>query len=321
MASADLARVSKGELKKRLKKRAAKAKEAEHKAAKAKAAPVDRPVTEKKDTLAAEDAPIDPDVMFKSGFLEEVFKIRPMKPVQTRFPPEPNVSAHPTPSLPWGPLNKYLQGFLHIGHAKAIAVNFGFAKYHGGECILRFDDTNPEAEEQQYIDSIIDIIEWLGFKPSKVTYSSDNFQRLYDHAEQLILKGLAYVCRCSDADIKIQRGERGEGQRFRCHHAEQSKDENMTEFRKMRDGEYKPQEAFLRMKQNIESGNPQMWDLAAYRVLNASHHRTGTKWKIYPTYDMTHGLCDSYEGIVGLPPENVLQINEDVDGVSLLNVF
>ena len=142
------------------------------------------------------------------------------------------------------------------------------------------------------------MVDWLGFQPVKITYSSDNFQQLYDDAEKLINLGNAYVCRCTDSEVKLQRGEGKGGARFRCEHANQTIEYNLTEFRKMRDGEYKPQEAFLRMKQNIESGNPQMWDLAAYRVLNSSHHRTGSKWKVYPTYDFTHCLCDSYEGIV-----------------------
>ncbi|KAI4859666.1 glutaminyl-tRNA synthetase [Hypoxylon rubiginosum] len=275
--------VSKAELKKRQKKREkAKAKEAAKTEAKTdeKAKPIPKP------KAAVEEPTIDPNNMFKTGFLEEVFKIRPMKPVFTRFPPEPN-------------------GFLHIGHAKAIAVNFGFARYHGGQCYLRYDDTNPEAEEQVYFDAILEMVEWLGFKPYKITYSSDNFQKLYDLAEKLIGLEKAYVCQCSDTEIKLQRGgEKGTaGPRYRCRHAEKTVEENLTEFRGMRDGKYKPQEAFLRMKQeliitcSITDGNPQMWDLAAYRVLDKPHYRTGDTWKIYPTYDFTHCLCDSFEGI------------------------
>lgn len=270
--------VSKAELKKRQKKREkAKAKEAARSKAKTedKAKPAPKPPK-----ANAEEPTIDPNNMFKTGFLEDVFKIRPMNPVFTRFPPEPN-------------------GFLHIGHAKAIAVNFGFARYHGGECYLRYDDTNPEAEEQVYFDAILEMVEWLGFKPYKITYSSDNFQKLYDLAEKLIGLERAYVCQCSDTEIKLQRGgEKGTaGPRYRCKHAEQSVEENLKKFRDMRDGHYKPQEAFLRMKQDITDGNPQMWDLAAYRVLDKPHYRTGDAWKIYPTYDFTHCLCDSFEGI------------------------
>ncbi|KAI1214385.1 glutaminyl-tRNA synthetase [Annulohypoxylon truncatum] len=271
--------ISKAELKKRQKKREkAKAKEAARSEAKSedKAKPASKPAK-----ASTEEPAIDPNNMFKTGFLDDVFKIRPMKPVFTRFPPEPN-------------------GFLHIGHAKAIAVNFGFARYHGGQCYLRYDDTNPEAEEQVYFDAILEMVEWLGFKPYKITYSSDNFQKLYDLAEKLIGLERAYVCQCSDTEIKLQRGgEKGTaGPRYRCKHAEQSVDENLNKFRDMRDGKYKPQEAFLRMKQGyITDGNPQMWDLAAYRVLDKPHYRTGDTWKIYPTYDFTHCLCDSFEGI------------------------
>ncbi|KAI1135829.1 glutaminyl-tRNA synthetase [Hypoxylon sp. FL0543] len=276
--------VSKAEMKKRLKKREkAKAKEAARSEVKTeeKAKPAPKP------KAATEEPAIDPNYMFKTGFLDEVFKIRPMKPVFTRFPPEPN-------------------GFLHIGHAKAIAVNFGFARYHEGQCYLRYDDTNPEAEEQIYFDAILEMVEWLGFKPYKITYSSDNFQRLYDLAEKLITLEKGYVCHCNEAEIKLQRGgEKGTaGPRYRCKHAEQSVEENLKKFRDMRDGHYKPQEAFLRMKQDVKTmaaaitdGNPQMWDLAAYRVLNKPHYRTGDTWKIYPTYDFTHCLCDSFEGI------------------------
>jgi glutaminyl-tRNA synthetase len=266
--------VSKGELKKRLAKRAKKAAATKAKAdAPPKAAAAPKKAAEKK-----EDVPIDVNAIFKEGFLDRVYKERPTEKVFTRFPPEPN-------------------GFLHIGHAKAIAVNFGFARHHGGECYLRFDDTNPEAEEEVYFTAIKEMVNWLGFKPYKITYSSDNFDKLYELAEKLITLEKAYVCHCSDVEIKKQRGGEERGPRYRCEHASRAVDENLAEFRAMRDGKYKPKEAFLRMKQDIEDGNPQMWDLAAYRVLDAPHHRTGDKWKIYPTYDFTHCLCDSFEGI------------------------
>ncbi|KFY08012.1 hypothetical protein V492_06620 [Pseudogymnoascus sp. VKM F-4246] len=266
--------VSKGELKKRLAKRAKKAATAKAKSeAPAKAPAAAKPVAEKK-----EDVVVDINAIFKEGFLDRVYKERPVKDVYTRFPPEPN-------------------GYLHIGHAKAIAINFGFARFHGGQCNLRFDDTNPEAEEEVYFTAIKDIISWLGFTPAKITHSSDNFERLYELAEELIRREKAYVCHCSDTEIKLQRGDEGKRPRYRCDHAERDIDTNLTEFRAMRDGKYAPKTAFLRMKQDITDGNPQMWDLAAYRVLNAEHHRTGGTWKIYPTYDFTHGLCDSFEGI------------------------
>lgn len=202
--------------------------------------------------------------------------------VFTRFPPEPN-------------------GYLHIGHSKAIMVNFGYAKYHGGNCYLRFDDTNPEAEEEVYFKSIRDIIEWLGFEPWKITYSSDYFDELYELAEKLISNGKGYVCHCTAEEVKAQRGMKPDGtlggERFACPHRDRPVEENLKEFRNMKDGKYKTGEATLRMKQDLTSPSPQMWDLVAYRVLNAEHHRTGDKWKIYPTYDFTHCLVDSFENI------------------------
>ncbi|KAM3438840.1 hypothetical protein NHJ13734_003982 [Beauveria thailandica] len=267
--------VSKAELKKRLQKRAKKA--AQEKARQEKAAA--GPVENKAPAPKPEETPIDPEAMFKQGFLDDVYKERPVKNVITRFPPEPN-------------------GYLHIGHAKAIAVNFGFAKYHGGVTYLRFDDTNPEKEKEMYFDAIQEVVKWLGFEPYKVTYSSDNFQKLYDLAEKLINIGKAYVCYCEDAEIKLQRGEKSANPRYRCKHADQTPEDNLAKFRDMRDGKYKPREAFLRMKQDITDGNPQMWDLAAYRIkTDKPHHRTGWDWKIYPTYDFTHCLCDSFEEI------------------------
>lgn len=166
--------VSKAELKKRQQKRAKKAAQEKARQEKAAAGPSPKTATP---APKPEEIPIDPEAMFKQGFLDEVYKERPVKNVVTRFPPEPN-------------------GYLHIGHAKAIAVNFGFAKYHGGVCYLRFDDTNPEKEEEKYFTAIQDIITWLGFKPCKITYSSDNFERLYQLAEKLISQGKAYVCAC-----------------------------------------------------------------------------------------------------------------------------
>jgi glutaminyl-tRNA synthetase len=231
---------------------------------------------------AEPSAPLDPDSMFKEGWLKNVYNERPKgpdRPVFTRFPPEPN-------------------GFLHIGHSKAIAVNFGFARYHSGECYLRYDDTNPEAEEEKFFIAIQEMVEWLGFKPCAITYSSDHFDKLYELAEFLIQQDGAYVCHCTDEEVKIQRGGKDHrGPRFACPHRNRPTEESLVEFRAMRDGKYKPKEAFLRMKQDLEDGNPQMWDLTAYRILDAPHHRTGNKWRIYPTYDFTHCLCDSFENI------------------------
>lgn len=202
--------------------------------------------------------------------------------VLTRFPPEPN-------------------GFLHIGHSKAIMVNFGYAQYNGGKCYLRFDDTNPEAEEEVYFNSIKEMVSWLGYKPWKITYSSDYFDQLYELAIQLIKADRAYICHCTPEEVKVSRGLKEDGtlggDRVACKHRSQSIEHNLREFEAMKDGKYAVGEATLRMKQDLESPSPQMWDLIAYRVLNAPHPRTGTKWKIYPTYDFTHCLVDSFENI------------------------
>ncbi|KAI0082442.1 glutamine-tRNA ligase [Panus rudis PR-1116 ss-1] len=198
--------------------------------------------------------------------------------VHTRFPPEPN-------------------GFLHIGHSKAIFVNFGYAAYHGGRCYLRFDDTNPEAEEGRFFESILETVRWLGYEPWKITYSSDYFDKLYELAKELIRRDKGYVCHCTAEEIHANRGGEERGPRKACVHRNRPISESLAEFQKMHDGHYKPGEAILRMKQDLESGNTMMWDLVAYRVLDAPHHRTHDKWKIYPTYDFTHCLCDSFENI------------------------
>ncbi|KAG7195121.1 uncharacterized protein KQ657_003642 [Scheffersomyces spartinae] len=258
------------------------------------------PDANKKDSSATKvDAPVETErSMFSEGFLGDLHKPgeNPQmwpelmdehlkfthRQVFTRFPPEPN-------------------GFLHIGHSKAIMVNFGYAAFNKGNCYLRFDDTNPEAEEEVYFKSIEDMVSWLGYSPWKITYSSDYFQELYDLAEKLIECDRGYVCHCTPEQVKEQRGMKADGtlggQRNGCSHRERTPEENLKEFRKMRDGFYKTGEATLRMKQDYTSPNPQMWDLVAYRVLDAPHHRTGDKWKIYPTYDFTHCLVDSFENI------------------------
>jgi hypothetical protein len=176
--------VSKGELKKRLAKRAKKAAQATAKAT----APPKEVAAAPKAVEKKEENVVDINAMFKEGFLDKVYKERPVKDVITRFPPEPN-------------------GYLHIGHAKAIAINFGFARFHGGVCYLRFDDTNPEAEEERYFEAIKEMIRWLGFKPCKITYSSDNFDKLYELAEELIKKEKAYICHCS-GKLNLERSER-----------------------------------------------------------------------------------------------------------------
>ncbi|GEQ66741.1 hypothetical protein JCM33374_g404 [Metschnikowia sp. JCM 33374] len=252
----------------------------------------------KKDTASAAPAVAPERSMYTEGFLGDLHKAGEnpqaypelMKEhlaftkgkVFTRFPPEPN-------------------GFLHIGHSKAIMVNFGYAKHNDGVCYLRYDDTNPEAEEEVYFNSIKSMVEWLGFEPWKITYSSDYFDQLYELAEKLILVNKAYVCHCTAEEVKAQRGMKPDGtlggERFPSPYRDNSIEQNLKEFRQMRDGHYNPGEATLRMKQDLDSPSPQMWDLVAYRVLNAPHHRTGDKWKIYPTYDFTHCLVDSFENI------------------------
>ncbi|KAK9315638.1 tRNA synthetases class I, catalytic domain-containing protein [Lipomyces starkeyi] len=243
---------------------------------------------------AAVEEPKKARNMFTEGFLGDLHKpggnpqIKPelmtghLKAtngiVVTRFPPEPN-------------------GYLHIGHSKAIAVNFGYAKYHSGICYLRYDDTNPEAEEERYFTAILEIIKWLGFTPYKITYSSDHFQRLYDLGEELIRRDKGYVCFCTPEQVHENRGGDNGGARIPCEHRSKPIEQSLDEFRAMRDGKYNPGEATMRMKMDLEDPNPQMWDLVAYRVLNTPHHRTGDKWKVYPTYDFTHCLCDSFENI------------------------
>ncbi|AGO11939.1 AaceriAGR259Cp [[Ashbya] aceris (nom. inval.)] len=254
------------------------------------------PKTNDKKKATVESAP--KRTMFSEGFLGDLHKVgeNPQAypelmvehlkatggKVHTRFPPEPN-------------------GYLHIGHSKAIMVNFGYAKYHDGVCYLRFDDTNPEAEAPEYFESIERMVAWLGFRPWKITYSSDYFDQLYDLAEVLIKNGKGYICHCTAEEIRRGRGIKEDGtpggERLPCAHRERPIEENLAEFRNMRDGKYAPGEAILRMKQDLASPSPQMWDLVAYRVLNAPHPRTGAKWRIYPTYDFTHCLVDSLENI------------------------
>ncbi|KAM3070679.1 Glutaminyl-tRNA synthetase [Clarireedia jacksonii] len=148
---------------------------------------------------------------------------------------------------------------------------------------LVFDDTNPDAEKEEYFTAIQETIRWLGFAPSEITYTPDNFQRLYELAEELIRKQKAHARHCNEAETKLQRsGQNGSIPRSRCGNSTQDVETNLTKVRGMRDGEYAPQGAWLRMKQDIENPNPQMWDLAAYRIQHP-HFRTGTKWRIYPT--------------------------------------
>ncbi|TVY87394.1 putative glutamine--tRNA ligase, partial [Lachnellula willkommii] len=269
--------VSKNELKKRTQKRTKKAAAAARNGVSV-SNPVQEPIP-RGQLATAKESVVDPDAMFKQGFLfTEVYEQRRSKNVVTRFPPEPN-------------------GYLHLGHAKAITINFGFEDIMVAK---QFDDTNPDVEKEEYFISIQETIRWLGFAPSEITYTSDNFQRLFDLAEELVKQKNAYVCHCNKAETELQRGgENGASPRYRCAHANQDVETNLEKFRGMRDGKYAPQSAWLRLKQDIEDPNPQMWDIAAYRLPKDQkpHFRTGTKWRIYPTYDFAHCLCDSFEGI------------------------
>lgn len=199
------------------------------------------------------------------------------KRVQTRFPPEPN-------------------GYLHIGHAKAIVTDFSVAEDFGGTCMLRLDDTNPEAENPEYVQSILDDIHWLGYEPTEVRFASEYFQQLYDWAELLITKGLAYVDDQSAEEISATRGsftEPGTPSPYR----DRSPEENLDLFRRMRAGEFADGEKTLRAKIDMAHENMQMRDPLMYRIRKVEHHQTGWDWPIYPTYDWAHGQSDAIERV------------------------
>ena len=198
--------------------------------------------------------------------------------VMTRFPPEPN-------------------GYLHIGHAKSICLNFGLAETYGGLCNLRFDDTNPTKEEVEYVESIKEDVRWLGFDwGDRLYYASDYFEHLYDYAVQLIEQGKAYVDSLSAEEIKEYRGTLTEAGK-ESPDRNRSVEENLSLFQSMRAGEFQDGRYVLRAKIDMASGNLNMRDPVMYRILHAEHHRTGNKWCIYPMYDWAHGLCDSIEGV------------------------
>ena len=198
--------------------------------------------------------------------------------IVTRFPPEPN-------------------GYLHIGHAKSIALNFGIAQEFSGRCNLRFDDTNPTKEEQEYIDSIQADVRWLGYDwGNNLFYASDYFDRLYEWAEGLIRAGLAYVDDQSQEEIRLTRGtltEPGRNSPYR----DRSVEESLDLFRRMKAGEFPNGARVLRAKIDMASGNINLRDPVLYRILHAHHPRTGDKWSIYPSYDYAHGQSDAIEGI------------------------
>ena len=197
--------------------------------------------------------------------------------VQTRFPPEPN-------------------GYLHIGHAKSICLNFGVAKQFGGKCNLRFDDTNPEKEDTEFVEAIEEDVRWLGFEWDAKHFASDYFDQLYDWAVQLIKDGKAYVCDLTFEEVREYRAgwnKEGKDSPYR----DRTPEENLDLFERMKNGEFKDGEKSLRAKIDNSSPNMNLRDPAMYRIRHAHHHRTGDTWCIYPTYDYTHGQSDSLEGI------------------------
>lgn len=198
--------------------------------------------------------------------------------VHTRFPPEPN-------------------GYLHIGHAKSICLNFGTAKKYGGVCNLRFDDTNPTKEDTEYVDSITEDVRWLGFQwGEKAFYASDYFEEMYQCAEKLIQKGKAYVCDLSAEEIRQYRGTLTEPGK-KSPYASRSVEENLDLFRRMRAGEFADGEKVLRANIDMASPNMNMRDPVLYRIAHTAHHRTGTAWCIYPMYDFAHPIEDAIESI------------------------
>ncbi|MCL2097927.1 MAG: glutamine--tRNA ligase/YqeY domain fusion protein [Bacteroidales bacterium] len=215
------------------------------------------------------------------NFLEEIIEVDlasgKHKSIITRFPPEPN-------------------GYLHIGHAKSICLNFGLAKKYGGRTNLRFDDTNPTKEDTEYVDAIKEDVQWLGFNWAEELYASDYFQQLYDWAVLLIKKGLAYVDDQAQEEIRLMRGtvtRPGTESPYR----NRSVEENLALFAGMKNGEFKDGDKVLRAKIDMAHPNMLMRDPILYRILHADHHRTGNQWCIYPMYDYAHGQCDSIEKI------------------------
>ncbi|MCK4838049.1 MAG: glutamine--tRNA ligase/YqeY domain fusion protein [Desulfobulbaceae bacterium] len=216
---------------------------------------------------------------FIRTIIDEDLKSGKQSQIVTRFPPEPN-------------------GYLHIGHAKSICLNFGIgAEYQNSRCHLRFDDTNPSKEEQEFVNSISSDVKWLGFDWGEhLHFASDYFDQLFDYAVQLIKLGKAYVCELSGDEVRQYRGtltELGQDSPYR----QRDLAENLDLFQRMRAGEFEDGSRVLRAKIDMKSGNLNMRDPVIYRILRADHHRTGSKWCVYPMYDFTHCLSDSIEGI------------------------
>lgn len=215
---------------------------------------------------------------FIEHIIEDDLKSGHSKAVHTRFPPEPN-------------------GYLHLGHAKSICLNFGLAQKYGGKTNLRFDDTNPEAEDTEYVESIMEDVRWLGFEwEGEARYASDYFDTLYDWAVELIKAGKAYVDFSSAEEMSRMRGvptRPGEESPYRS----RSVEENLADFEKMKKGEFEEGTCVLRAKIDMTSPNMHMRDPVMYRIKHAHHHRTGDKWHMYPSYDWAHGQSDAMEGI------------------------
>ena len=214
---------------------------------------------------------------FIHDFIDEDLKEGVYNKVQTRFPPEPN-------------------GYLHIGHAKAICIDFGTAEKYGGKCNLRLDDTNPTKEDVEYVDAIMEDIKWLGFEWDNVYFASDYFDYIYECAVELIKKGLAFVCDLSADEMREYRGtltEAGKESPYR----NRSIEENLDLFTRMTNGEFENGERVLRAKIDMASPNLNMRDPIIYRIMKVPHHRTGDKWCVYPMYDFAHPLSDAKEGV------------------------
>lgn len=232
----------------------------------------------KKDAESSKTGEIISSTNFIKEIIDEDLRTNKFSKVNTRFPPEPN-------------------GYLHIGHAKSICLNFGLAKDYNGKCNLRFDDTNPTKEEVEYVESIKEDVKWLGFDwEDREFYASDYFEQLYEYALKLIKNGKAYVCDLTPEQIRETRGtltEPGKDSPYR----NRSVEENLNLFERMKNGEFANGSKTLRAKIDMTSPNLNMRDPILYRILHEDHHRTGSKWCIYPMYDWAHGQSDSIEGI------------------------
>lgn len=230
------------------------------------------------------------------NFIEEkILKRGGTKNLKFRFPPEPNGSKSVIELEDGTTVTKYNSG-LHLGHVKSMCLNFGLSEKYDSPCVLRFDDTNPASEESEYVNSMISDIEWLGFIPSDITYTSDYFSSIYEKLIHLAKKGLVYVDESSSEEISIGKGtptSPGENSPYR----NRSIELNLNLINRMKLGEFRPGSMTIRAKIDMSSPNMIMRDPIVYRILDTPHHRTGNDWKIYPMYDFAHPLCDYFEGI------------------------